>query len=797
MSLSPIDPVRRSAPGAHTARPAEGVELCRGSRPLVPCRWPAALAAALLAGCVPLVPDLDWEVDSPFGPVGMGVDDSAPGVVHSASSHPGDEARGLEGGSGLAGDPDQGRASASEGRTQPVPDRGGDGAPESDANHSGAALVESTESVEDDADESLLIVLVPDPEGAADAGPGRSPEGAAEPAEPDLAGDLALKEDEPIDPEVLAAIQRATADPEPLPAAEAGLVDTAPSEPPALSDVASAVEVFDPAERYAPGVVGRPTEAEAAETTVADATTVEAEAPAAASHEPPAVEEADPTVEAEGGPEPTTDLVSDGAAAAEDAVEAARGGDRDAASAIVAPPSTPADEVAGDLGDPATGTIEEPVDERSASASPDGLALAPALGEPLEPLEVPLGGPTIPPAPPIAETFTDLGYWFHRVVVTKSNERLGFVVDVRINLQRGVAEDLVVFLTSMRGLKGLPLAVNVPVGSIVDGLPVVNVLVLEPPDVSAPVLTTEYDELVSLAFTDATLETVAGEVVAVEQRERQDGFVLTIVKLRDEDNLLHRLDLGEASWFRPEELPVEGDTFEVVGVHSRDERGPLWHVATIVADPPIRLRNARGVWLRMAKPESSTSLPIWSARRILRATVLLAEEDGSSPSEDAVRTEAEQATDSGLAGLLMRRDGAALPYALLRPLVAADESNAYWLVPLGRLRPDPDGPWTLDLNAEQIQAVPRLTEDGLALLDDPERLAEVESFWTALDEEEDEAARQAAAQESAAESSDELEGADREPGAEGADAEAAPGSATDAAPGQDGTPSAGAGRFRR
>ena len=599
---TPIDPPDRpragrarlrsiAGPGLATER-TRGWSFVRGRRFPVAC---GAAAVVMLSSCVQLVPDLDWEVESPIGSIGIGVDDNAPGVVSSSATDWGDEA--LE-----------------------------------------------------------------------------------------------------------AAIARATGDPRPLddPASDHATIEVAAED-------AGTPTVVTPAESGS-----------------------EAETPPAGDESPEA-HLAETDGEPDGG---ASGASSDGAehAEAEEAVRAqARAeGAADASQDLAEGEATEDDdsnvaEAVLPAADPAASS-SGPVEASSPEADdvgsrPEESRDAELLGDPVE------SGAGVP-ALPKSLRFADLGYWFGREIMTPSKTPFARVLDVRLDWEAGRAQELLVELTSVRGAYGIPFWTLLPFERIEDGLPLADVLLLQPPstDELAPAPLPAYSELVRQAFAGAEAVALEGAVLGTEVLEAEGGPARTVVKLRDAANLLYRLDLGPSAWFEgTDELPSDGAEFQVEAVESRDERGPVWHVAAIVwGEDRIVLRDEAGSPLRPLPVVVVEAPVLLSAWNLVGGVVQLDERTLAAlpPAQRPPNGEG-----ASLAGILMERESGALPFVLARPIAFADEGAGTWVVARERLLSTSDGAWTLDLGDASALAIPAVPEDGLPALDDPELTARIRAFW--------------------------------------------------------------------
>ena len=423
------------------------------------------------------------------------------------------------------------------------------------------------------------------------------------------------------------------------------------------------------------------------------------------------------------------------------------------ATALEAPPAVPAEpEPEPTLETPAeAATTQPPPEEAPVVSIPDDdrggrAGSAPDLAQPAPRAEELL---TAPPTHTSA-TLSDLGFWFGRPVVTENKLPVGVVSDVRIDLVQGRVVDVVVQLR-LWGAFGVPLYVFLPVELLEDNLPLLEVFVLTDTALPVPVANTNYADLVRLAFEREAPTLVEGTVQSVAPTDVEGGPPLAIVIVRDAENILQRLDLGELAWFDPEqELPVEGATFRVQAVKSRDERGPVWHVASILTeDGPVAIRDDQGGPLRLAVPVEKLEPELWSVRGIIGRSIQCRSGD-AAPGPLAGQLPADQAwlESAVIAGLLMERDTQSLAYVLLRPNADGVREDSTWLLPFHRLQAglgftNPqlaeaaaersrgqhgDG-WEIDLDRSRFGAVPRLVEGAMAELDDPQRRIEIEAFW--------------------------------------------------------------------
>jgi len=206
---------------------------------------------------------------------------------------------------------------------------------------------------------------------------------------------------------------------------------------------------------------------------------------------------------------------------------------------------------------------------------------------------------------------------------------------------------------------------------------------------AAPVVPqVEYAEL----FRERQPSTLQGEIT--DMAPEKDASMQVLLKLREENNLHHRVYVGSARYLLTNGIELEvGQKVTLEGLPTRDDKGKIW-VCSAVAydDKSLKLRDADGV-------------PLWTPAETIPGVSLLSLQRKPASTADGAE--------------VMIRSFVFDTYSATVPFVTVTIDSTDHLLPLEELEVLENGSLRLHRTRGEIATLPRVSADGLFQLDGP------------------------------------------------------------------------------
>lgn len=265
---------------------------------------------------------------------------------------------------------------------------------------------------------------------------------------------------------------------------------------------------------------------------------------------------------------------------------------------------------------------------------------------------------------------------------------VGVLSDLVMDLESGAIVSALVARTG--DLAGTDQA-GVPIlGSYLRWLTKADVLRAQVAEIpAAPVVPqVEYAEL----FRERQPSTLQGEIT--DMAPEKDSSLQVLLKLREENNLHHRVYVGSARYLLTNGIELRvGQKVTLEGLPTRDDKGKIWVCSAVsYDDKSLKLRDAQGV-------------PLWTPAETIPGVSLLSLQ--LKPAETADGTQ------------VMIRSFVFDTYSGTVPFVTVTIDSIDHLLPLEELELLADGSLRLHRTREEISTLPRVSADGQFQLDGP------------------------------------------------------------------------------
>ena len=198
----------------------------------------------------------------------------------------------------------------------------------------------------------------------------------------------------------------------------------------------------------------------------------------------------------------------------------------------------------------------------------------------------------------------------------------------------------------------------------------------------------EYAEL----FREREPSILQGEIT--EMAPQKDSTMQVLLKLREQNNLHHRVYVGSARYLLTNGIELEvGRKVTLEGLPTRDDKGKIWVCSAVAyGDKSLKLRDATGV-------------PLWAPAETIPGLSLLSLQQKPAATADGAE--------------VMIKSFVFDTYGATVPFVTVTIDSIDHLLPLEELELLDDGSLRLHRTREEIATLPRISPDGLFQLAGP------------------------------------------------------------------------------